>query len=152
MEDEKDSAISPLDHLCSRMLSLGCMGGFEGGTDNMKASEIKNLLIPFFGADRIARCTDILCGKNDKVESGVMEITDEHCLTLDGTENLGTFGGEGMSHEDGYYPEYGLDFGTFKVFGLTPEQMSRLGCQIINHLKENGHNFIGGWRDSIEEV
>jgi hypothetical protein len=58
------SACSPLDELCVRMLSLGAMGGCGGGTDHLKASEIKTLLIPFFGLDRVNRCTAALCEEN----------------------------------------------------------------------------------------
>ncbi len=85
-----------------------------------------------------------------------IEIID-HCINLNGTENLGVFGGEsgGYDDYDSIYFEYGLDFGSFKVFGLKPEQMSKLGCEIINHLIVNGHRFdIGktGWPDTIEEI
>jgi hypothetical protein len=58
-----DSA-KKLDELCVRMLSLGAMGGCGGGTDHLKASEIKTLLAPFFGLDRVNRCTAVLCGEN----------------------------------------------------------------------------------------
>lgn len=51
-----------LDELCIRILSLGGNGGAEGGTNDMRASEIKELLVPFFGRERVLRCTDVLCG------------------------------------------------------------------------------------------
>ena len=49
------------------MLSLGALGGCDGGTDNLKASEIKALLVPFFGLDRVNRCNSVLCGENEIV-------------------------------------------------------------------------------------
>lgn len=51
------------------MLSLGAMGGCEGGTDHLKASEIKTLLVPFFGLDRVNRCTAALCGENAEMQA-----------------------------------------------------------------------------------
>ena len=60
---------SPLDDLCMRMLQLGAFGGAEGGTDQMRASDIKALLVPFFGEERIARCNDIICGKANSQDS-----------------------------------------------------------------------------------
>jgi hypothetical protein len=67
-----ETLCSPLDELCVRMLSLGAMGGCGGGTDHMKASEIKALLIPFFGLERVDRCTAVLCGANaEPIRAGV---------------------------------------------------------------------------------
>ena len=59
-----ETPCSSPDELCVRMLSLGAMGGCEGGTNELRASEIKTLLVPFFGLMRVARCTAVLCGEN----------------------------------------------------------------------------------------
>jgi hypothetical protein len=58
---------SPLDDLCVQMLQLGA---FAEGTGNMRASEIKALLVPFFGAERVDRCVGVVCGKANKEVSG----------------------------------------------------------------------------------
>lgn len=63
----------------------------------------------------------------------------EKTVKLDGTEGLGTFGGE-SSAEDGW-DEYGLDLGKVHVHGLTPAQAIQLACTLVDHLILNGHDF-----------
>lgn len=51
----------PLEELCERMLRLG---GFADGTKDMKSSEIKKLLEPFFGKELIEKSVKSICGKD----------------------------------------------------------------------------------------
>ena len=67
---------SPLDDLCVRMLQLGA---FSEGTENMKASEIKALLVPFFGAKRVDQCVDVVCGKANAQISGGTASAESDC-------------------------------------------------------------------------
>ena len=52
---------SRLDDLCQRMLQLGA---FADGTSDMRASEIKERLLPFFGQEIIDRSVAAICGEN----------------------------------------------------------------------------------------
>jgi hypothetical protein len=52
-----------LDYICCSMLHIGA---FAKGTQDMKASEIRSLLVPFFGEDTVKRCTDIICDRYKK--------------------------------------------------------------------------------------
>jgi hypothetical protein len=59
-EDEKKYEEYQND-LCIRMLTLAM---HADGTQELRASEIKDLLIPFFGIDMIQDCVERLCGKS----------------------------------------------------------------------------------------
>jgi|GEM_PF-2207909 len=51
---------SPLEELCRRMLQHGA---HAEGTQDMTGSEIRALLVPFFGEAMIARAVDFICGR-----------------------------------------------------------------------------------------
>ena len=53
--------VEKIDKLCFDMLALGWTAE---GTQKMRPSEVKDLLTPFFGKERILKCVDIICGKN----------------------------------------------------------------------------------------
>ena len=59
--DSSPATCSRLDVLCQRMLQLGA---FADGTADMKASEIKERLLPFFGQETIDRAVAAICGEN----------------------------------------------------------------------------------------
>lgn len=44
------------------------LGGFAEGTQKMTGSEIKALLLPFFGQERIDRAVDVICGRTPPAE------------------------------------------------------------------------------------
>ena len=67
-----------LDELCKRMLHLGA---FADGTANMRASEFKERLLPFFGKEIMDRSVASICGderQRDKIMKE--EITDKQRL------------------------------------------------------------------------
>lgn len=59
-ENRKLAETDSLDKLCVRMLAIGA---FAEGTGEMKASEIKALLVPFFGEERVMRGVRFICGE-----------------------------------------------------------------------------------------
>jgi hypothetical protein len=65
---------------------------------------------------------------------------DAESVKLDGTEELGTFGGESRD-ADFEFANYGLDLGKVSVYGLTPSQAIQLACTLVDHLVRNGHDF-----------
>jgi hypothetical protein len=65
---------------------------------------------------------------------------DDASVSLDGSETLTTFGGEGADR-DGTWDEYGLDLGQVSVHGVTPAQAIQLAGTLVDHLVRNGHDF-----------
>lgn len=61
-------------------------------------------------------------------------------ITLDGTEYIGTSGGEYES-DDLKLDSYEVNFDKVSVMNLTPRQMICLAVEVVNHLMLNGHKF-----------
>jgi hypothetical protein len=79
---------------------------------------------------------------------------DAESVKLDGTEGLGTFGGESRA-ADFEFADYGLDLGKVSVHGLTPNQAIQLACILVDHLVCNGHDFElrkGTHQDQYKEL
>jgi len=75
-----------------------------------------------------ARC-EIYC---ESFEFG-FSLWNKKNIRLDGTENITTFGGE--AYLDNYeFAEYGINFDKISIDRITPIQMVKLACTIVDHL------------------
>jgi hypothetical protein len=65
----------------------------------------------------------------------------EYICEMMQSDTTSTFGGE--ADLDGYdIKEYGLNIGDISIHSISPEQFKHLAVNMINHLMNNGHNFV----------